>query len=188
MYEHFFKRLLDIVCSLLAIIVLSPIMLLSALIIFIQDFGPAIFKQQRVGKNGAIFKFYKFRSMPVNTPNVESHETKKLKVTPFGKFIRRSNIDELPQLFNILKGDMSIIGPRPPIPSQIDLIDWRKENGSIKCRPGLTGLAQVNSYDFMPVKEKADWDGRYAKRITFKNDLMILLKTFLYLTKKPPTY
>lgn len=188
MYQVFFKRLVDIFCSLLAIIVLSPILILSGLIIFFQDLGPAIFKQKRVGRNGHIFNFYKFRSMPVNTPNVQSSETNRLKITPFGKFIRRTNIDELPQLVNILKGDMSVIGPRPPIPSQTDLLQWRKENGSLACRPGLTGLAQVNSYDFMPVEEKAKWDGVYAKDISFIKDVAILLKTFLYLTKKPPTY
>lgn len=188
MYQRFFKRPLDVCCSLTAIIILAPLLIITALIIFFQDFGPFIFKQSRVGKEGRIFKFFKFRSMPINTPNVQSSETNKLKITPFGKIIRRTSIDELPQLVNILKGDMSIIGPRPPIPSQEDLIQWRKENGALNCRPGLTGLAQINSYDFMPAEEKAKWDGIYAKNISFKNDVSILLKTFLYLTKKPPTY
>jgi len=97
-------------------------------------------------------------------------------------------MDELPQLFNILKGDMSLIGPRPSLPDQTELIEIRSRNGSYDCRPGLTGLAQVNSYDYMPVAEKAAFDGRYAARITFINDVKIVLKTLLYLTKKPPTY
>lgn len=188
MYRAFFKRAIDIFCSLLVIILLSPLLVLIALIIKIQDGGPAIFKHKRVGRNGNLFDFYKFRSMPVNTPNVQSSETSRLKITPFGKFIRRTNIDELPQLINILKGDMSLVGPRPPIPSQTDLVEWRRENGALNCRPGLTGLAQVNSYDFMSVKEKAEWDGIYSQKISFTKDAAIVLKTLLYLTKKPPTY
>lgn len=188
MYKQFFKRVLDISAAIGVLLILSPIFIITAIIIFFQDFGPFIFKQNRVGKEGRLFKFYKFRSMPINTPNVQSSETNKLKVTPFGKFIRRSNIDELPQLINIIKGDMSIIGPRPPIPTQENLVKLRAENGALKCRPGLTGLAQVNAYDFMPEAEKAKWDGIYASDISFRNDFTIVLKTFLYLTKKPPTY
>jgi O-antigen biosynthesis protein WbqP len=188
MYLNFVKRFIDIFLSLITLIALSPILLFCSLFIFLQDFGPVIFKQSRVGKGGRIFLFYKFRSMPVNTPNVRSSETAELKITPFGKFIRRTNIDELPQLFNILKGDMSIVGPRPPILTQIELVRFRRENGSIDCLPGLTGWAQINSYDFMPEEEKAKFDGEYAANITFLKDFKIVLRTFLYLTKKPPTY
>lgn len=188
MYRSFIKRLIDILASLGVLIFLSPILIIIALIIWLQDFGPIIFKHKRVGKGGKLFDFYKFRSMPVGTPNVQSHETKKLTITPFGKFIRRSNLDEIPQLYNILKGDMSLIGPRPPIPTQTNLIELRKENGALNCKPGLTGLAQVNSYDYMPETEKAKWDGIYAKELNFALDVKIVLKTFLYLTKKPPTY
>lgn len=188
MYKQFFKRFLDIFGSVSVIILLSPLYLFTAIVIYLQDFGPFIFKQDRVGKDGVLFKFYKFRSMPINTPNVQSSETSKLKITAFGKFIRRTSIDELPQLINILKGDMSLIGPRPPIPTQINLIKLRTENGAINCRPGLTGLAQVNSYDFMPEEKKAEWDGKYASDISLKNDVLIVFRTFAYLTKKPPTY
>lgn len=174
--------------SLLVLVLFSPILLLMGLIVYFQDFGPIIFKQQRVGKNGKVFLFYKFRSMPVNTPNVQSSDTTKLKVTSFGKFIRRTSLDELPQLINILRGDMSLIGPRPPIPSQESLIKLRAENGALDCRPGLTGLAQINSYDFMPEEEKAKWDGIYANSISFKNDTSIVFKTLKYLTTPPPTY
>ena len=111
-----------------------------------------------------------------------------LNVTSFGKFIRRTNIDELPQLVNVIKGDMSLIGPRPPIPTQHNLIALRRDNGSLKCKPGLSGLAQVNSYDFMPETEKAKLDGIYAQSISFVNDLSIIIKTLGYMTKKPPTY
>ncbi|GAA3931766.1 sugar transferase [Chitinophaga oryziterrae] len=188
MYRSFIKRSIDISITILALIGLSPIILVCGLIIYFQDFGPIVFKQKRVGKNGRIFLFFKFRSMPVNTPNVQSRETDKLKITPFGKIIRRTNIDELPQLFNILKGDMSIVGPRPPIPSQTNLIEMRRENGALDCRPGLTGWAQVNAYDFMPEEQKARFDGEYAADISISMDLKVILKTFVYLTKKPPTY
>jgi O-antigen biosynthesis protein WbqP len=182
------KRLGDISLAVLLMLLLAPVYLIVALVIKSQDGGPAIFRQKRIGKNGAEFLFYKFRSMPVNTPNVESNDTQKLQVTTFGKFIRRTNLDELPQFYNVLKGDMSFIGPRPPISSQTNLIELRRLNGSLKFRPGLTGWAQVNSYDGMSVIEKAKFDGEYASKISFGFELIILFKTILYFTKKPPTY
>lgn len=182
------KRLIDIIASLLAIVLLSPIMLVVALLVKLQDGGPPIFKQTRVGRHGNEFLFFKFRSMPVSTPNVESSDVRKLTVTPLGKVIRRTNLDELPQLFNILKGDMSLIGPRPPIPGQAGLVALRRENGALALRPGLTGWAQVNSYDYMPEEEKARLDGEYAQRISLWMDIQIVFRTFVYLTKKPPTY
>ncbi|CAM1348048.1 sugar transferase [Tenacibaculum insulae] len=183
-----FKRLFDILLAIILMMVLIPIYLIVALIIFLQDFGTPIFKQMRVGKSGKEFMFYKFRSMPLKTPNVESHQKNKLKITPFGKLIRRTNLDELPQFLNVLKGDMSFIGPRPPIPSQEKLITMRRENKSLFLKPGLTGWAQVNSYDNMPEKVKAKFDGEYAERISLKMDLLILFKTLEYFTKKPPAY
>lgn len=182
------KRLFDFLLAVVLLVVLSPILLLLAVIIKFQDGGPAIFRQKRVGRNGNEFLFFKFRSMPVSTPNVESHETKKLQVTPFGKFIRRTNLDELPQFYNVLKGDMSFIGPRPPIPAQIDLIEMRRVNGALGIQPGLTGWAQVNAYDGMSPEKKAAFDGEYAKGLSFAMDFRILLRTAVYFTKKPPTY
>ena len=126
--------------------------------------------------------------MPLKTPNLESHQKDKLKITPFGKLIRRTNLDELPQFLNILKGDMSFIGPRPPIASQEKLISLRRDNNALFLKPGLTGWAQVNSYDNMPEYEKANFDGEYADRISLKMDMVILLKTIIYFTKKPPVY
>lgn len=182
------KRFVDVVLSIILLFLLSPLFLLLSAIIFLQDFGNPIFKQNRVGLNGNSFVFYKFRSMPLNNPNVESHQRHLIKITPFGKLIRRTNLDELPQFWNVLRGDMSFIGPRPPISSQVNLIDLRKSNGSLMIKPGLTGWAQVNSYDNMPEEHKARFDGEYAKRISMKMDLLILLKTLVYFTKKPPTY
>ncbi len=182
------KRLGDITLAVLLLLLLLPIYVLLALIIRLQDGGPAIFKQKRVGKNGKKFLFYKFRSMSVSTPNVESCETQKLQITSLGKFIRRSNLDELPQFFNVLKGDMSFIGPRPPIPTQKELVEMRRANGALALQPGLTGWAQVNAYDGMPPEQKAAFDGEYAQRLSLGLDLLILVKTVVYFTKKPPTY
>lgn len=182
------KRFIDFTASLGVLILVSPIMLLTAVIIYLQDFHNPIFSHYRVGKEGEEFKFHKFRSMPVNTLNVESKEKEKLTITPFGKIIRRTNLDELPQLFSILIGDMSLIGPRPPIPSQKNLIEKRKANGAIHLKPGLTGWAQVNSFDNMPDEVKAAYDGFYYENMSFILDVKIVLKTLLYLTKKPPSY
>jgi O-antigen biosynthesis protein WbqP len=182
------KRFGDLGLAIFLLLFLFPLYLLLALIIRLQDGGPAIFKQKRIGRNGEEFIFYKFRSMPVSTPNVESRETQKLRITQFGKFIRRTNLDELPQVFNVLKGDMSFIGPRPPICSQKELIKMRRVNGALAIKPGLTGWAQVNSYDGMPPEHKASFDGEYARLFSITFDLLILIKTVSYFFKKPPTY
>lgn len=188
MLYHFFKRLFDIVFSLFVLIFFSPFLVVVSLIVFLQDGGSIIFKQKRIGIREKGFIFYKFRSMPTSTPNVTSTKKNQIQITPFGKFIRRTNIDELPQFINVLKGEMSVIGPRPTIPSQKKLIKMRKNNGSINIKPGLTGWAQVNSYDNMPELEKAKYDGEYLKKMSIKLDLIIIFKTILYFTKKPPTY
>lgn len=187
-YKKFGKRILDFFIVFLAVFVLSPLIILVAVLIKIFDPGPIIFKQQRVGKNGNEFQFYKFRSMPVNTGDKASNELGKVKLTWVGKFIRRTNIDELPQLFNVLKGDMSIVGPRPPINSQKELLVFRRQNGALDCLPGLTGLAQVNSFDGMTISEKASFDGDYSKKISFWTDVKIILNTFTYLLRTPPVY
>lgn len=188
MYQAFFKRLTDIALSIIALLLLSPILILTTICIKVCDHGPIIFVQRRIGRHGQTFFFFKFRSMPVNTGDIPSDQIGALKLTWIGSLIRRTNIDELPQLLNILCGDMSIVGPRPALPSQTELTGCRQENGALGCRPGLTGLAQVNAYDGMSTGEKAVFDGRYASAITFRNDVSIVLKTFLYLLKPPPRY
>jgi O-antigen biosynthesis protein WbqP len=188
MYRAGGKRCLDIVASLVAIILLSPVLLVLALGARLSSPGPAIFRQGRVGRNGRIFTLFKFRSMPLQTGDVSSDQLGAVQIPPFGKFIRRTNLDELPQLLNILSGDMSLVGPRPPLASQVGLIELRRANGSLECAPGLTGLAQVNSYTGMSEAEKAAFDGQYGRRITFLKDAAIILRTFLYLLKPPPTY
>lgn len=188
MYTFFFKRLIDIFVAILTIVILSPFLIIIALTIKAHDSGPIVFKQKRVGQFGKEFLFLKFRSMPINTPNVASTETQQLKITAIGKIIRRTNLDEIPQMFNVLKGDMSIIGPRPCLLNQESLIELRKTNGSINLKPGLTGWAQVNAYDFMPETEKADFDGEYYKKSSFWMDVKIVFRTLNYFTKKPPIY
>lgn len=188
MYEKFFKRVFDIAVSTVAFFLLAPVMALAAVLIKVFDPGPVIFCQVRVGLDGNKFTFYKFRSMPVNTASVSSDKIGAISLSWVGRFLRRSNLDELPQLFNILKGDMSLVGPRPPIESQIELIELRRETGALSCRPGLTGLAQVNSFDGMSVEEKARFDAEYARNISFFGDVRIILKTFLYLLKPAPVY
>ncbi len=188
MYYPTLKRLFDIVAAAVAILALSPLLLVLTALIRIFDPGPALFRQPRTGKGGEEFILLKFRSMPVGTRIAASDELGEVQLSWIGKFLRRSNCDELPQLFNILRGDMSVVGPRPPLPSQLELIAERHKNGAIHCLPGLTGLAQINGYDGMPVPEKAAFDGRYAARITFLGDILIILKTFGYLLRPPPTY
>ena len=187
-YKTFGKRFLDFLIVFIAVITLSPLIILVTFLIKCFDPGPIIFKQDRIGENGRKFKFYKFRSMPVNTGDKASDEIGQVKITWVGKVLRRTNIDELPQLFNVLKGDMSIVGPRPPILSQVELIELRRENGALQCLPGLTGLAQVSSFDGMTVSEKAYFDGEYANNLSFYLDLRIILNTFFYLLRPPPVY
>lgn len=185
MYKNFFKRLIDIVLSLLGIIVLSIPMLIVALMIKIDDPGPAVFKQQRVGKDKKLFMLYKFRSMKVNTPDLPTHllENPEQYIIKIGKFIRRTSIDELPQLFNILKGDMSVIGPRPALWNQDDLIAERDKYGANDVRPGLTGWAQINGRDELEIPEKARFDGEYVEKLSFGFDLKCFFGTIISVLK-----
>lgn len=188
LYASTFKRAIDIVLSGAALMVSLPVMLLAGAAIWLEDRGSPIFRQMRVGQGGAPYRLFKLRSMPVNTRHVPSTQAQRLKTTRVGAFIRRTNIDELPQFFNIFCGDMSVVGPRPALASQTALLDMRRDNGALDCKPGLTGLAQVNAYDGMPEREKADWDGRYAADVTFFGDCRIIFRTFFYLLRRPPVY
>ena len=187
-YARAGKRLADTVFAITCLVLLLPLMIFIAIGIKLFDPGSIFFRQERVGRHGRLFKFYKFRSMPVGTKNLPSDQVGSLRLTWIGKLLRRTNLDELPQLYNILLGDMSLVGPRPPIPNQFELLELRRANGSIACRPGLTGLAQIRAYDHMPVSEKADLDSQYAARITLGGDLRIILSTFIYLLRPPPLY
>lgn len=187
-YIIFGKRCFDVLASVSALICLSPVLAVSALIIWLDDGSPVIFRQTRSGRYGIGFEIMKFRSMRKNMKEVTSAAADANMIIRTGAFFRRTNIDELPQLINILFGDMSVVGPRPCLMSQRELIKLRTCNGAIDCRPGLTGLAQINSYDGMPEKEKADWDGKYASAISFFGDLVIIFRTFGYLLHRPPKY
>jgi len=140
------------------------------------------------GKDGALFTMLKFRSMSVATPHIPSAQAAAVHITPFGRIIRRTSIDELPQIFNILRGDMSIVGPRPPLPAQTELCELRTQSGAIRCAPGLTGLAQINAYDGMPEREVAVWDQRYAQKITLLRDIGIVLEPFHISASIRPRY
>lgn len=164
MYKNFVKRFFDIIFSLLGMIILSPLFLCVALAIKIDDGGPVFFKQKRVGANKSHFWLYKFRSMKTNTPDVPTHlfnEPEKY-ISRVGGVIRKLSIDELPQLWNIFRADMSIIGPRPALWNQDDLIAERDKYGANDIRPGLTGLAQISGRDELEIPIKAKLDGEYV--------------------------
>jgi O-antigen biosynthesis protein WbqP len=188
MYAGGLKRVIDVVGAIAALMILSPVLLIFGVLVKLTDPGPVIFRQTRIGVAGRPFTFYKFRSMPVGTGHVPSDQLGEVRLSAVGRLIRRTNIDELPQLFNILKGDMSFVGPRPPLSSQTDLLGLRDANGALRCRPGLTGLAQVSSFDGMSVERKAEFDGQYARQVTLLNDVIIVMRTFGYLLKPPPRY
>jgi lipopolysaccharide/colanic/teichoic acid biosynthesis glycosyltransferase len=187
-YERTGKRWLDLSLASVALLLASPLMLLAAVAIALDDGFPVLFRQIRVGRDGRTFNIFKFRSMPVATPSVPSAAARTFSVTRMGAFLRRSNIDELPQLFNVLAGEMSLVGPRPGLPSQTALHDLRRQRGVDRLRPGLTGLAQVNAFDGMSEIEKVEWEARYAARVSLWRDLSIMLRTAAYLFRRPPVY
>jgi O-antigen biosynthesis protein WbqP len=178
MYRNI-KRILDFTLSLIAIIFLSPIMLILILLIKAESKGPALFKQKRAGQNGTHFTIYKFRSMRIDTPDLATDklDDPSQYITKLGKFIRKSSLDELPQLINILKGDMSIVGPRPALYNQYELIAMREEKMVNTLKPGLTGYAQVMGRDFISDKTKVTLDEYYYQNQSFRLDLKIIFKT-----------
>lgn len=180
MYKRCGKRTLDFLLSLLGIVVLSPLLLILSGCVKFTSPGPVLFKQKRVGKGKSFFQIYKFRSMRTDTPkDMPTHLLKDPKafITPVGRFLRKTSLDELPQMFNILKGEMSIVGPRPALWNQDDLIAERDKYGANDCVPGLTGYAQINGRDELPIPVKAELDGFYAKNLSFGLDVKIFFKT-----------
>lgn len=172
MYNKFFKRFIDFFMSLIGLTVLWPLLLIIVIVIKIDDPGPAFFKQKRVGINKSYFNLYKFRSMKVNTPDVPTHLLKNPEqyISKVGAFLRKTSLDELPQMWNILKGDMSIIGPRPALWNQDDLIAERDKYSANDVRPGLTGWAQINGRDELEIPVKARLDGDYVENLSFGFD------------------
>ena len=176
------KRVIDIVISGLAIVVLSLVLLLIAIAIKLDSKGPVLFKQKRVGKNKSHFMIYKFRSMYVDTPSdMPTHLLKDptAMITKVGAFLRKTSLDELPQLFNIFKGEMAIVGPRPALWNQYDLIEERDKYGANNIRPGLTGWAQINGRDELEIDEKSKLDGYYVQNMSLGLDIKCFLGTFL---------
>jgi lipopolysaccharide/colanic/teichoic acid biosynthesis glycosyltransferase len=173
------KRLIDIVLSITAIFILMPFLLIIAAIIRLQDGGPSLFGQQRVGKDGRIFRMWKFRSMVINAESLGGFSTadRDPRITPVGRFIRRTSLDEVPQLLNVLVGDMSIVGPRPDVPAQRGLYtedEWMLRHS---VRPGITGLAQSTMRSEATTEQRKAMDLEYAKNVSLALDVRIILMT-----------
>lgn len=187
MYERYIKRMLDIIISLTALIVLSPVLLIIAVLIKLDSPGPVFFTQKRYGKNKTFFQICKFRSMRTDTP--KDVPTDALRgangfITPLGNVLRKTSLDELPQLWNILRGDMSLIGPRPALWNQDDLMALRDQYGASMIRPGLSGWAQVNGRDAIELEQKARYDGEYANNVSFRFDVKCLWMTFVKVVRR----
>jgi O-antigen biosynthesis protein WbqP len=180
------KRLFDLVLAVLAAMVLLWPVMLVALAVRITSKGPALYWSDRVGRNNVIFKMPKFRSMRVGTPAVATHllADPKSHLTPIGSFLRKSSLDELPQLWSILVGDMSFVGPRPALFNQQDLVEMRTQRGVHALVPGLTGWAQVNGRDELPIPAKVDLDAAYLQRQSLWFDLRILWLTFVKVVQR----
>ena len=180
------KRLFDVVFSIVLLLILLIPMVLIAIVVKTTSVGKVLYWSDRVGKNNIIFKMPKFRSMMSNTPATATHllHNPKSVLTPIGEFLRKYSLDEFPQLWSIAKGDMSFVGPRPALFNQDDLIKLRSDNGVDKIVPGLTGWAQINGRDELPIPEKVKMDVEYLNRQSFMFDLKILWLTFLKVVKK----
>ena len=185
MYKHFFKRLIDIILSFIGGILLLPVFLIIAIAIVIDDPGPVFFKQKRVGKNKKLFWLHKFRSMKVKTPDIPTHllTNPEQYITRVGKFLRKTSLDELPQVYDILFGKMSIIGPRPALWNQDDLIAERDKYGANDVKPGLTGWAQINGRDELEIPMKAKLDGEYVEKMSFGFDCKCFFGTITSVLK-----
>ena len=181
------KRVADFTLSLCGIIVLSPLLTALAVLIKLDSKGPIFFKQKRIGKNKTYFYIYKFRTMRTDTPkDTPTHllSTPDAYITRMGHFLRKTSLDELPQIINILKGEMAIIGPRPALWNQYDLIAERDKYGANDILPGLTGWAQINGRDELPISVKAKYDGDYVQKMSFLFDCKCFFGTITYVAKK----
>ena len=180
------KRMIDLVLSLLATVVLSPVFLVTAAAVKLDSKGPVLFVQKRVGKDKEHFNMLKFRTMRTDTPHdMPTHllNDPEAYITKVGKFLRKTSLDELPQLLNIIKGDMAIVGPRPALWNQDDLIAERDKYNANSIRPGLTGWAQVNGRDELEIDVKAAYDGEYVEKMSPLFDLKCIIKTALQVVK-----
>jgi len=180
-----FKRLSDIAWAVALAIILLPVLIFISLLIKLTSKGPVIHWSKRVGINNTFFMMAKFRTMKIDTPQVATHlmNDPKAYLTPIGDFLRKSSLDELPQLINILKGDISFVGPRPALFNQDDLVSLRTEHGVHELIPGLTGWAQINGRDELPIPIKVEYDTEYVRRRSFIFDIKIVILTFLRVLK-----
>lgn len=186
LYEKFFKRLIDSVISFFGLLILSPIFLVLIAAIKIDDPGPVFFKQNRVGKDNEFFSLHKFRSMKMSTPHdMPTHMLKNPEqyITRVGSFLRKSSLDELPQIWDIFRGKMSIIGPRPALWNQADLVCEREKYGVNDLSPGLTGFAQINGRDELSIPKKVDFDRQYIENISFWFDIKCFFGTVVSVVK-----
>ena len=182
MYKKFGKRLIDIVLSACGIVVLSPVLLVLVIAIKLDSPGPVLFRQKRVGIHKTHFSILKFRTMRIDTPkDTPTHllENPQQWITRVGGFLRKTSLDELPQIFNIFAGHMSVIGPRPALWNQFDLIEERDKYGANDVLPGLTGWAQINGRDELPIDVKARLDGEYVRRLSLGFDIKCFFGTIL---------
>lgn len=173
------KRLFDIVAAFSGLLVFSPVMLLIAILVRKSSPGGALFLQTRVGRNERHFTCIKFRTMAAGTPDVGSHDASAAWITPIGKHLRRYKLDELPQLVNVLRGDMSLVGPRPCLPGQSEVISERRKRGVFAIRPGITGLAQLSGIDMSTPEKLAIADERYVRRHSLAGDIRLIISTVL---------
>ena len=182
-YARYVKRFLDFMLSFMALILLSPILLVVAILVRIKLGTPVIFKQERPGKDEKIFRLYKFRTMTDEKDENGELLPDEIRLTRFGKILRSTSLDELPELWNIIKGDMSIVGPRPLLVQYLPLYnEYQRHRHDV--RPGFTGLAQVNGRNAISWEEKFNWDIRYVNKITFAGDVKIILKTIKIVWKR----
>ena len=182
-YERFVKRPQDFLCALFALIILSPVLIIVAILVRIKLGSPILFTQDRPGKDGKIFKLYKFRTMLPPKDGVIDPTQDAARLTPFGKKLRATSLDELPELFNILKGDMAVVGPRPLLVQYLDRYNEHQARRH-EVRPGFTGLAQVHGRNAINWEEKFDWDVKYVDHITFSGDWKIIFETIKTVLKR----